>query len=186
MGIVTIPVEISTISYFMVTIIVAFSLKKFYNIASFFGLIAGLGYFLFYTLFGFTLAEEMSALDVVIGSLSHGYLLFTGLYLYRKNNFANSNKLSIWVTMLAIVCWALEFYDVEQRGITFIYYIIKPEFLMVFDNMIYNALLRLVYYSAIVSLFYVGVHLFYKFNQNIQYKRILKEINARKIKKLKN
>jgi len=164
-GNISIPVEISSISYFLMFVILTFKIKKLFGVGAFFGIIAGLGYFSFYALFGFTLANSFTTKQILIGCFSHGYLLVSGLYLFKNNKFDEKEQLYIWITILAMLCWSLVFYDIEMRGITFIYYIIKPEFLFVFSNMIFNVLLLILYYGILITAFYFVIKMFFNFNK---------------------
>ncbi len=172
-GQISIPVEISALSYFLVAFIVCFKMKKFYNIASFFGISAGLGFFFFYIFAGYTVQGNFSILSFVISNLCHGYLLFAGIYLFEKNNFKNSNKLSIWVTILGMLVWSLVFFEVEQGGITFIYYLIKPTYLFVFDKLSLNILIMILFYMVVILVFYLWTRLFYWLNN----KKLSKALN---------
>ena len=163
-GNVSIPVEISSISYFLMTAIFLFRIEKIYNVGAFFGILAGLGYFFFYIFFGFTVTDVISVKELLIGCFSHGYLLICGIYLFTNYKFDRRSKLLIWITILGMLCWALVFYDIEMRGITFIYYIIKPEFLSISENMSINAVLTILYYTILVSLFCAALKLFYYIN----------------------
>lgn len=172
MGEYVIPVEISSLSYFILPTIITFGIKKYYNVASFFGLIAGLGFFLFYITMGFTVENSIPFWDHVIGMFCHGYLLFCGLFLFKKYDFSTTNKLSIWVVFLAMISWALLFFEVNMRGITFIYYIIKPSFLYIFSNMSLNYLLIMFYYIVLVFFVMLLIKAFYKINSKIHKKQI--------------
>jgi len=163
-GNLALPVEISSITYFLMCIILVFKLKTLYSVGAFYGILAGLGYFTFYTLLGFTVASNFSVKEILIGCFNHGYLLVSGLYLFRTYNFTKADKPKIWITIFAMLSWALVFYDMQLRGITFIYYIIKPKFLFIFSNMSLNVILMIVYYAALVIAFYFVIKLFFNLN----------------------
>lgn len=167
-GNISIPVEISTISYFIVSILITFKLVNFYNIAAFLGLSSGIGYFVFYIFAGFTIENSLSIQALISANFTHGYLLIAGLYILQKYNFKNKrNKLPIWTAMLAIIAWALVFFDVEQRGITFIYYIIKPQFLNIFGSFQMNILALISFYVLVIFLFSIWIKLYFKLNENL-------------------
>lgn len=173
-GNIAIPVEISSISYFLMFIILIFKIKSLYCVGAFYGIMAGLGYFLFYTLLGFTVLNHFTIKDILIGCFSHGYLLICGIYFYKNYKFTNAEKSKIWITLFAMLCWGLVFYDVQTRGITFIYYIIKPQFLFMFNNMIFNILVIISYYAILATAFYFVVKLFFKLNNNPNNNNLLK------------
>lgn len=170
-----IPVEISCISYFLIPIILSFKINALYNVGAFFGIVAGIGYFAFYTVCGFTVYDSFTIYDILLGCFCHGYLFVCGLHLFRTNTFDEKGKLSIWVAILAMLAWALVFFDMEMQGITFIYFVIKPQYLFFFDNMPLNVFIVMMYYSVLTVGFYGAVKLFYKLNANPKFlrKRIL-------------
>lgn len=160
-GDLTVPVEISAVSYFIVPVIVAFRIRRAYTPAAFLGIASGLEFFLFYAAAGFTVSGGVSLKELIIGIISHGYLFFTGTALFTRCVFPKKESVKIWLAMLAILCWALLFYDVEQRGITFIYYVIKPQFLFVFSSPSANLSAAVAYYATLCALFYGAVKLFF-------------------------
>ncbi len=166
-GKVSVPVEISSLSYFLVAAILTFKIVRFYNIASFFGLAAGSGFFLFYIIAGFTLKDNFLIMDFVSSNIFHGFLLIAGLVLLKKRDFQKTSKLSIWIVILGMIVWALLFYDIQGRGITFIYYIIKPTFLFVFNSVALNNLVLVMFYIILIFLFYGCITIFYKINGKV-------------------
>lgn len=165
-GIFSVPVEISSISYFLIPIILTFKIRRLYYVCSFFGIAAGLGFYLFYCLFGFAVSSNFTISQFLIGIFSHSYLLTAGLQLMFRQKFERKDA-GIWITMLAMICWAMAFYDFELRGITFIYYIIKPTYLCVFDSLSLNFLLITLFYAVITILFGIIIKLFFKVNSKL-------------------
>lgn len=94
--------------------------------------------------------------------------------LYSKYRIKRSDFYKIWIATLGMLSWSLVFYDFEMKGITFIYYIIKPKFLFIFGNMSINVLLMMIYYSALIFAFNCVIKLFYKINKKHSIKENLK------------
>jgi len=182
-GNLSVPVEISSITYFLMFIILIFKIKSLYGVGSFYGIMAGLGYFTFYTLFGFTVAESFSIKELLIGCFSHGFVFVSGMHLYKTNKFSKIDKLKVWITIFAMLSWALVFYDIEMRGITFIYYIIKPKFLFVFENMSLNVILMIAYYTVLVTAFYFVIKIFFRLNNKLKVKTLEDKIKYNKNQK---
>ena len=88
-----VSVEISTISYFLLPIIITFKIKKLYNVGAFFGMISDLGFFAYYSIFGFTMNAHHTLIEVLIGCFCHGYLLLCGAYLFFTNRFEKKQVL---------------------------------------------------------------------------------------------
>ncbi len=167
-GIVSIPIEISTISYFIMFATLIFRIKGMYCVSSLLGILAGVVFFGFYMVAGFTLQNVFTLKAYLTGCLFHGYLLVSGLYLFKNYKFDKKEQPKIWITTLAIICWSLVFYGFVGEGITFIYYIVKPEFLLVFKNMSLNALVLIVYYCLLVSAYYGVIKGFFALNNKVK------------------
>lgn len=169
-GIAWIPFEISTLSYFIIAVVLIFNIEKMYNVASFLGIITGLGYFLYYIVAGGSLATVFNTKQIIIGIFCHGYLFTSGLQLMKWFKFDKQKSYYIWFALLGIVCYALEFYDMKPVGVAFIYYIIKPTYICVFDSMIYNILLVMLFYVFLVIAVKYLIKLFYYINAQVHKK----------------
>lgn len=102
-GNVVVPVEISSITYFLMCIILLFKITPLYSVGSFYGIMAGLGYFLFYTFFGFKMTSSFPLKDVLAGCFNHGFVLVSGIHLFKTNEFEEKNKQRIWITIFAML-----------------------------------------------------------------------------------
>ena len=162
-----VPVEISAISYFLIPLIIIFQCKKLYNVGAFFGILAGIGYFTFYTVFGSYAANLFSVRQGVIGCFCHGYLFLAGRYLFRKNAFALQESYKIWIAVLAMCGWALLFLGTGKTGTVFLYYILRPDFLFAEAFAWQSVLLLLGYYALLAAAFYGLIRLFYAQNGRI-------------------
>lgn len=165
-GNISIPVEISSISYFLIPLILTFKIKKLYVVASFLGVASGLGFFLFYILIGFTVSTNFTIAEFLISVFSHSYLLTAGLQIMFRNRFVNKPQ-TIWLAMLGVICWSMAFYDFANRGLTFIYYIIKPSYLCVFSSNVLNIFSVIIFYAIVLVLFHFAVKLFFRVNNKI-------------------
>ena len=155
MGEVTYPIEISTITYFMFSIVVLFDIKKLFHIASFFAIISGVGFFLYYSLFGFISSLYFDVGRHVVAVTFHGILLIGGVYLFSKNVFDKAKKNQMLVVMLMIIAHGSIFYLDSIEGTTFIYFLVNPKFLQIFGNFYLNHILTLGYYLVAFSIFVV-------------------------------
>jgi len=172
-----IPIEISSVTYFLMSIIMIFKIKSLYSVGSFFGILAGLGFFSFYIFFGTFYATTFSIKEMIIGCVSHGYVLINGLYLFKNKNFHMIEQQKVWTTIFAMLSWALVFYDVGNRGVTFIYYIVKPKFLLIFPTMSLNVLLMIAYYFLLIFAFRFVIKLFFTLNKKLQNVKLYEKIN---------
>jgi hypothetical protein len=160
------PVEISTVTYFATTIALAFRIKKMYPVVSFFGILAGLGYWAGYTFCGFLAKDAYTLREVLLGACNHGYLLVAGACLYFNYDFGKANRLSVWAALLAMLLWAAVYYTYMPAGPTFIYYLIHPNelFLFLAPYTVPNLLISLGFYAAAAVLFHLLIKCFYRFN----------------------
>jgi len=158
------PIEISTITYFLFAIILLFDIKKGYQLASFFGIISGIGFFLYYSLFGFISSFEFDVTRQIIAVICHGILLMGGLYLFINNDFNEQKKFDLYIAMITILAHASIFYVDSIKNSTFIYYLVKPEFLEFFQNIWLNYLVKVVYYVVLFILYRKLITSFYQQN----------------------
>lgn len=160
----TYPLEISAITYFMFSIIVLFRMKKLYHIAAFFGVISGIGFFLYYSTLGFISAFYFEMLRHYVAIMAHGILFIGGVYLLVNHDFKKTNKKDLLLTMVLILAHASIFYTDAIEGTTFIYFLIRPEFLMISSYELLNHLLMILYYLLTFSVFITVINKFYVIN----------------------
>lgn len=164
-GHIAIPVEISTVTYFLMFIVLIFNVRSLYNVSSFFGILAGVGYYMYYIICG-SMLTSLTLKSLITACIYHGFILIAVIYLFREYRFDQRDNHKIWTTILAMLCWAMLFYDINNVGTRFVYFITKPTFLYVFSNMQLNVLLSLVYYTLIVVTFHFLIKLFIYVNNH--------------------
>jgi len=161
------PMEISTVTYFMFSIIYLFKIKKFYHVAAFFGIISGIGFFSYYTTLGFMSTLYFGIYKHIMATIFHGILLIGGAYLMMTHQFTRQNKYAIYLVMLLILTHALSFYTDGIKGTTFIYFIIHPDFLMISNNVWINYIVKLAYNMSISMGFIYLVKLYYRLTDGL-------------------
>lgn len=161
----TFPVEISTITYFLFTIIVVIGKEKYYHIASFFGILSGFGYFTYYSIFGYLATFHLGMYDLVIAIFSHGILFAGGVYLSKITPFKRAKQYQIFLVLFFILIHAALFYADKTEGTTFIYNIVKPTFLDITNSDFLNLGVKLLFYGAWISFILICTKIFYKMNQ---------------------
>jgi hypothetical protein len=170
-GFYTFPVEISTITYFMFSLIIVFNIKMAFYLASFFAVLCGVGFFVYYSLFGFISSLHFGLYKHIIAIISHGILLFGGLYIFKHNQFQQEKRSSIYLVILGIIAHASLFYIDSIQNTTFIYYIIRPDFLNLFRYVWVNHFLKISYFILLFVIFGQIIHLFYRLNIHIHIKK---------------
>ncbi len=171
------PIEISTITYFMFSVIILFNIKKAYHIASFFAIISGLGFFLYYSLLGFISSFYFELPRHIIAIISHGILLIGGVYLLEEFSFDRNKRFDIYIIILAIISHASIFYFDAIKGTTFIYFVIKPDFLEISSIIWLNYIMKVGYYIIMFLFFNKGINIFYQYNSKMSISRKLNKFN---------
>lgn len=161
------PIEISTISYFIFSFVFIFDIKKGYHIASFFGMISGIGFFLFYTCFGFLIPHPFNTFSHLVSIYAHGVLLIGGAYLFFKHSFAHFNKRDLLIVMLFILCHASIFYIDSHANTTFIYYLVKTDYLPRLNNLWVNHIIKIIFYKVLFISYLLTVNLFFYYNKQL-------------------
>ncbi len=159
------PVEISTISYFLFSTVVLFRQKKWYHVASFFAIISGIGFFAYYSILGFVSSFYFGLFRHIIAVICHGILLIGGVYLYRTNRFSSKQRFHLVIVMLLIIAHASIFYLDSIQGTTFIYFLIRPDFLEITVFPWLNHLVQVIYYFTLMFVFQLLITSFYKYNE---------------------
>jgi len=161
----TFPVEISTITYFLFTIIIVIGKEKLYHIASFFGILSGFGYFTYYSIFGYLSTFHLGMYDLVIAIFSHGIIFAGGVYLSKITEFKRAKQYQIFLVLFFILLHAAIFYYDKTEGTTFIYNIVKPTFLDITSSDFINIGVKILFYGAWILFILVCTKAFYKMNQ---------------------
>lgn len=158
------PIEISTITYFLFSIVFIFDIRKAYHIASFLGVISGVGFFVFYGCFGFLSPLPFNIVNLIISIYSHGVILIGGLYLFYNYTFTELKKYHLIIAMLLIICHAAIFQLDTHINSTFISLLISPDYYLRLSNGWINHLLKLILYMALFYCFQIIVNRFYYWN----------------------
>lgn len=124
-----IPVEFSTVTYFIAPIIILLRIKKMEVWAVYASLMAGFFYYLTMMVAGGKVYELYPPLNVYASLLSHGSLLLIGLLKLRTVKYQSKYSYFIIIGLFAHLAWAL--YSRPEISITsriFIYEIIDASF----------------------------------------------------------
>jgi len=167
----TYPVEISTITYFAFSIIVAFQIKKLYSIASFFGVLSGIGYYLYYSILGFQASFHLGTYDLIIALISHGIIMVGGVYLLINYKFDRRSVIIYYLIVILILIHAGIFYYDKPTGNTFVFLLVKPNYLNIFDIQIYNIALKIAFYSVYSAIYLLLGKFFIHMNQRLYSKK---------------
>ena len=151
------PVEFSTVTYFVVPVIVLFNFDKVKNWAVYSSLLSGFFYYVSMILFGQYLYGHFPAYSVYTSIFNHGTVLTFAIVSLMTIEFKRSDRYIIWIGLALNCIWSLSLRPiVNHPGRIFIYEILDANVVKHFlpNNLgiglpIYYVLLILVlYYSA--------------------------------------
>ncbi len=162
----TYPVEISTVTYFLFSFIVILGKERLFHIASFFGILSGFGYFIYYSIWGSVATYHLGTYDLIIALISHGIVFSGGVYLFRRYYLNPKHFKEIYITIFIMILHAFIFYYNMDSGTTFIYNIVKPNYLLSSERPIMNISF---FYAALLTGYSIFVYLFYKINGRIHH-----------------
>jgi len=168
----TYPVEISTVTYFVFTIVVVIGKEKLYSIASFFGMLSGFGYFTYYSILGYMATFHLGLYDLIIAIFSHGVLFAGGVYLSKIYRFAKNYKYYIYLVLALMLVNAAFYYRDIDSSTNFIFLVVKPTYLNLFENNLFNIGIKILFYVAWACFILVCTKLFYLFNRHYHHDEI--------------
>lgn len=177
-GVLEIPVEISTISYFLFSLVMMFRKEAIYDLAAFFSLMSGMGFFLFYGIVGLPDFLFTSALSFVVSAISHGILLFGGIVLVRKIDFRMKNRARIWIGILAILLHAAMVLDQGVENPTFVSYLVRLDYLDFTNSVLLNSMVRMSFLGLFIVVFQALIRGFYGINSWVMSRRERKQDRA--------
>jgi hypothetical protein len=110
----------------------------------------------------------------IIAIIAHGLLFIGGTYLLLSNDFRKTNKMDLLLTMVLILAHASIFYTDAIKGTTFVYFLIRPEFLKISSIDSVNHFIKIIYYLTAFLIFGFTIKKFYYINeQTITNKKII-------------
>jgi len=172
-----IPIEYSTISYFVFSITVLFRLDKLKSIASFMAFISGLGYLLAFSLVGHIFIREQGLMITLIALMNHTILFLGSMIMIsdQKLEIQESKRIFKFTTLYLIYVIVLNIcFDFSKENI-FIQMLLGMNFQNIDQNLVsyvyllYFLVLVLIY-SGIIKLFFViNRYLFMKGRKNYEH-----------------
>ena len=160
-GFTRIPVEFSSVAYFLVPLIVLLKIPLLRVWAAYSALLAGSGYFVSIVLLGDRVYSNYKTVSIVTALLCHGALLLIGLLLISEKRFS---PYSGWIIAAGLIYITLRTMLLRARfsggGGIFIYaviYALRPV-------KIFGAGIQPVYYLSLICLLILSFNLFYRLN----------------------
>lgn len=176
-----IPIEFSTITYFMLPIAILTKKQTLIDVFVFFGFLAGFSYLILFIFSGNTIYTLNGLYNTVQGLINHSAILVLGLYFmkyYPRKHLA----LKIWIItwMLVIYMFAISFIiDYSDRSL-FVARLLKGTFFVNLFNPIFTKYSILVYYLLLIIVYHFIIQIYIIIN-----KRFSHQINKRDCKEMK-
>lgn len=160
-----IPIEYSTISYFIFSITVLFNLKKLNSIASFIAFISGLGYLLAFSLVGHIFIREQGTIITIVALINHTILFIGSMIMisHEKIDLNESKSIFKFTTIYLIYVIVLNiFFDFSQENI-FIQMLLGINFGYIDEKII--SYVYLLYFLGLVIIYTVVIKIFFMINR---------------------
>lgn len=149
------PVEFSTINYFIITIIVLTGIKKLEVWAVYAAFMAGFFYFLLMVLFGDSVYGHFPPYSVYTSLYNHGSLVSYAIIKLATTPYERNQRLILWGGLGFCIVWALALQP-------FVNPVIQPGRIFVYE-ILYAYLVRYTIPATIpwgYPLYYIGLYLF--------------------------
>ena len=170
-GVIRIPVEFSTVAYFVVPTILLTARKNMRSWATYSGLMAGFFYYMATIIAGGPLYNTYPPYDIYISMLCHGTIYICGLVTVGTEacNSKDAPKLVLGVALVAV--WAMLLRPIAEGSERFLIYILLDGACVkqLLPQSSWNIALP-IYYVAVIALVFLTIKEFFKKNQK-QYRK---------------
>lgn len=160
-----IPVEFSTVSYYIVPIILLLRIKKLEIWAVYAGLIAGFFYYATMMLQGGVIYETYTPLNIHTSLLCHGSLLFLSLFKLKTESYDVKERYKLVIGLILMVTWAIymrQFLLIDER--LFIYELIDGLYIKAFTD---NIFVLIGYYILLLYIVLKSTKLIFGLNKKV-------------------
>lgn len=165
-----IPIEYSTITYFLLSVAVIFQLNKLKPIAAFMGFISGLGYMITFSFLGESYIANNGLYLTIMAFINHSLVLIIGLLLMREQKFRVLDKKSIllFTTIYVIYVLVVSYFVTFKQTYIFILMLLGGDILnMIVPNGQASSFDYLLYFLIILLVYRVVINIFIRFNHRL-------------------
>ena len=162
-----IPVELSTVAYFIVPLIVLFNLSGLKAWGIYSSLLSGFIYFAAMIIIGNYLYEDYPAYGVYAAIYGHGVLLSYAYITLSTVKIQKSERMVIWIGIILSVAWALLLRpSVIFEARIFIYEVLDGLFIRTYfpENLTFG---YIIYYILFVIALFLSANIVHLFNQRL-------------------
>lgn len=161
-----IPIEFSTITYFLLPIFILFKKRELIEIFAFLGFVSGIGYLSLFILSGDTLYQLNGLYNTVQGLINHSIIFILSIYCMRYKPH-KLLTLRIWITTFILIAYALVIsliVDYSNQSI-FITRVLEGKVVIDFLNPIFAKFSIIIYYLIIFSFYHLSIYLYIYLNK---------------------
>lgn len=162
-----IPVEYSTITYFLLSITVIFQIGKLRPLAAFMGFISGLGYVIAFMFLGVSYYTHNGLFITNMAFINHSIVFLVGLLLMRDERFhlLDKKKILLFTTIYIIYVLIVSRFVTFTQSYIFILMLLGGDLLHILIPSTYpSSYDYLMYFLALLLLYQVVIHLFIGIN----------------------
>jgi len=167
----SIPIEYSTITYFVLPLVILFNIEDWKRAFAFMGLLSSSTYLVSFFLTGQIIYENNGLYNTVQGFINHSVLLGISFPIMREKPFKNTNKL-IWIGTLIMILYMVivsSFIDYSNK-----YLFIA---ILLTDNVVIDQFKQVPFFGIIAVYYLIACIIYqfiikgYLFLCNLEYKR---------------
>ena len=172
-----IPIEYSTISYFIFSLTTLFKIKKMYSIASFLAFISGIGYLVAFSVVGDIFMDQQCVMITVIALVNHTILFIGSLIIISHYKIERSESKNIFIFTALYLFYVITmnlFFDFTKENI-FIQMLLGVDFRYIDVGflshvyLLYFLILVIIYNMVMKLYFYVNQYLLMRGNKNYEH-----------------
>lgn len=162
-----IPVEYSTITYFLLSITVIYQIKQLKPLAAFMGFISGFGYVIAFMFLGESYYAHNGLFITNMALINHSIVFIVGLLLMRDERFhlLDKKKILLFTTIYIIYILLVSRFVTFTQSYIFILMLLGGDLLhMLIPSAYPSSYDYLMYFLALLLLYQVVIHLFIGIN----------------------
>lgn len=165
-----IPIEFSTMSYFIFSISIIFRIKWLKPFATFAAFISGIGYLLSFIFLGESYFTELPLYEATAAFLNHAILFYTSILVMKYNYFSTKHNLFIYSMTLMFLLYFIIIHNFVtfNNPYIFINMLLQGDILkeITHSNHIPTTVF-LIYFGAIIILYRCAISIFHLINKQI-------------------
>jgi hypothetical protein len=165
-----IPIEFSTISYFIFSISMIFNIKWLKPFATFGAFLSGLGYLVSFIFLGKSYFTELSLFNASMAFLNHAILFYTSILVMKHDMFVQKNNKSFYILTLLFLSYfiAVHSFVSFSNPYIFINMLLQGDILKeIIQSNDISIMTFAIYFSSLLILYRIMIFVFHLINKKI-------------------